>query len=196
MLRSLIASIAGAALLSFAGAAQSAILVYTAPMTGAAEVPPNLSTAFGFTTVTVDNVLNTLQLDVSWNGLTGGPPAAAHIHCCSAPGTNVGVAVGFPGFPATTAGVYNHLFDLTDPSIYTASFLTTFGGGTAGGAQTALLTGFVAGQAYSNIHNNIFPGGEIRGQLAVVPEPAAWALMILGFGVAGASLRRRRAAFA
>jgi choice-of-anchor C domain-containing protein len=29
-----------------------------------------------------------------------------------------------------------------------------------------------------------------------VPEPAAWALMILGFGAAGATLRRRRAAVA
>jgi hypothetical protein len=29
-----------------------------------------------------------------------------------------------------------------------------------------------------------------------VPEPAAWGLMILGFGAAGATLRRRRAAVA
>jgi hypothetical protein len=29
-----------------------------------------------------------------------------------------------------------------------------------------------------------------------VPEPATWALMIMGFGLAGAGLRRRRAAFA
>jgi hypothetical protein len=29
-----------------------------------------------------------------------------------------------------------------------------------------------------------------------VPEPNAWALMILGFGAAGSILRRRRAAFA
>ncbi len=29
-----------------------------------------------------------------------------------------------------------------------------------------------------------------------VPEPATWAMMILGFGFAGAALRRRRAAFA
>jgi hypothetical protein len=30
-------------------------------------------------------------------------------------------------------------------------------------------------------------------QQAGVPEPASWALMIGGFGLAGASLRRRRA---
>src|SRR5205085_709166 len=30
---------------------------------------------------------------------------------------------------------------------------------------------------------------------AVVPEPATWAMMILGFGAAGAVLRRRRASF-
>jgi len=32
--------------------------------------------------------------------------------------------------------------------------------------------------------------------LGAVPEPATWALMIMGFGGAGAMLRRRRAAFA
>lgn len=35
-----------------------------------------------------------------------------------------------------------------------------------------------------------------QGQMAAVPEPASWALMIMGFGAAGALLRRRRAAFA
>jgi hypothetical protein len=184
---------AAAALLCSAGAAQSAILVYTANMNGATEVPPNLSTAFGFTTVTVDNVLNTMQVDITYSGLTGGPPAAAHIHCCSAPGTNVGVAVGFPNFPVTTSGAFSQLFNLLDSSIYTAGFLNNFGGGTAAGAEAALLGGFAAGTAYSNIHNAVFPGGEIRGQLQAIPEPGAWALMILGFGAVGATLRRRRA---
>lgn len=36
-----------------------------------------------------------------------------------------------------------------------------------------------------------------QGYQAAIPEPSAWALMILGFGAAGAALRRRRtAAFA
>jgi hypothetical protein len=35
-----------------------------------------------------------------------------------------------------------------------------------------------------------------QAQLGAVPEPAAWALMIGGFGLTGAILRRRRAAFA
>jgi hypothetical protein len=196
MFRSLVASLAGAALLSIAGAAQSAIFVFTADMNGATEVPSNLSTAFGFTQVTVDNTANTLQLDITYSGLTGGPPAAAHIHCCSAPGTNVGVAVGFPGFPTTTSGAYSHLFNLLDSSIYTSTFLSGFGGGTAAGAEAALLKGFVDGTAYSNIHNATFPGGEIRGQLHAVPEPATWTLMILGFVLAGAAIRRRRPALA
>ena len=194
MLRSLIASLAGAALLSAAGAAQSAVLIFTADMNGATEVPSNPSTASGFIEVTVN--ADTLQVDLTYTGLTGGPPAAAHIHCCATAGTNVGVAVGFPGFPATTSGAYSHLFNLLDPSIYTGAFLT-FGGGTAAGAEAALVKGFVDGKAYSNIHNATFPGGEIRGQLAaLVPEPATWTLMILGFGLAGAAMRCRRPALA
>jgi len=36
----------------------------------------------------------------------------------------------------------------------------------------------------------------LAGSLGVVPEPGTWALMILGFGGAGAMLRRRKAVFA
>jgi Protein of unknown function (DUF642)/PEP-CTERM motif len=40
-----------------------------------------------------------------------------------------------------------------------------------------------------------FDNVSVSGQ-AAVPEPASWALMIGGFGMAGAMLRRRRASFA
>ena len=59
-------------------------------------------------------------------------------------------------------------------------------------ARVRLVNGLNAGQAYFNIHTRAFPGGELRANLALVPEPAAWAMMIAGFGLIGATLRRRQ----
>jgi hypothetical protein len=42
------------------------------------------------------------------------------------------------------------------------------------------------------IGGTLRPGTEIPGGSGAVPEPASWALMILGFGAAGSLLRRRR----
>ena len=157
-------------------------------MTGANEVPPNASPAFGVGDITVNG--DTLTVDMTWAGLIGGNPTAAHIHCCIAPGNNVGVAVGFPGFPSTTSGSYFHVFNMLDASIYTAAFLNNFGGGTAAGAEAALVNGMIAGIAYTNIHNAVFPGGEIRGNLGPVPEPTT--LTLFGLGLAGIVARRAR----
>jgi hypothetical protein len=73
-----------------------------------------------------------------------------------------------------------------------------FGMGFAGVSDTGLGL-FLAGAAPYPFD---FVGGDVRlgapsfgGHYvrAAVPEPAAWALMIAGFGLAGAALRRRRA---
>jgi hypothetical protein len=80
--------------------------------------------------------------------------------------------VPFTGFPTgVTAGSYTGSFDLTNLSSYSAAFLTA-NGGTAASAESALLAGLDAGQAYANIRTTAFTGGEIPGQLAAVPEPA------------------------
>jgi len=134
---------------------------------------------------------------VAFAGLLG-PNIAAHIH---APTDVAGVGTApvntvtptFTGFPSgTTFGSYSHLFDMTLASSYRAGYLAGFGGST-GAAETALINASRDGKAYLNIHTTVFTGGEIRGFLARAPEPATWGLMLLGFGLAGAGLRRRRA---
>lgn len=154
------------------------------------------ATGSGSAQVTLDTTAQTVSIMTDWAGLSG-VTTVAHIHCCvAAPGT-VGVAVTpgtFPGFPVgISSGSYaSGALDLNNASTYTASFLTTFGGGTTDGAQAALLSGLQSGTAYLNIHTDTFPGGEIRGFLTAVPEPQSWALMILGFGLLGASMRLSR----
>jgi hypothetical protein len=157
-------------------------------MLGSNEVPPNASPATGFSAVTVMG--DTLTVDVSWSGLMGGNPGAAHIHCCVTPGNNVNVAIPYTSFPSTTSGTYIHTFDLLDASIYTMNFLTNFGGGTAMGARDALIAGLEAGEAYSNIHNAVYPGGEIRADLAQIPEPSS--VLLMGAGLLGIAAYARR----
>ena len=49
-----------------------------------------------------------------------------------------------------------------------------------------------AGRNITHLLNIRFPSGQVY-PLGVIPEPGTWAMMIAGFGLVGASLRRRRA---
>jgi hypothetical protein len=193
-------TLAAAVALTCAGAAQATITIYGATLTGPNESPPNASTGTGTATVTVDDVANTMLVEVTFSGLTG-TTTASHIHAPTAvPLTGTaGVATQTPtfsGFPlGVTSGTYSSLFDLLTASTYNGSFVTA-NGGTAAGAESALLSALASGKAYLNIHTTAFPGGEIRGFLIAVPEPATWLMMLLGFGAMGLAVRRRRTSFA
>ena len=197
MSRRLIAALAVTLGLFGVSAAQAAVLVYGAYLVGTNEVPANSSFGTGVGIITFDNIAQTLQVDITFSGLTG-TTTASHIHCCAPVGTNGGVATQVPtffGFPlGVTSGSYSQVFDLTQASTYNPTFVTNHGG-TVASAESDFLAGLVGGQTYLNIHTSAFPGGEIRGQIGLVPEPQAWALMIVGFGLVGTTLRRRRGAF-
>ena len=94
---------AAAALALISVPAQAIPFLFSAHMSGLNEVPPNASTATGFTQVILNQAANTLEVDVTWSGLTGGTASAAHIHCCTAPGTSIGVAVPMLDSPAPRA---------------------------------------------------------------------------------------------
>jgi hypothetical protein len=162
------ASFAIIALLA-AGTGYAAPATYISDLTGPAESPPNASPATGTTTVAYTASSHMLQVDVTFSGLLG-TTTASHIHCCTAvAGTSTaGVATQTPtfsGFPlGVTAGTYSQAFDLTMTSSFNPSFVTA-NGGTAAGAEAALVAGMANGKAYLNIHSSFATGGEIRGFL-------------------------------
>jgi hypothetical protein len=177
---------------------------YTATLSGPNESPPNASAGTGVTVVSLDTVTHTLQVSVSFSGLTGNT-TASHIHCCIAPNGTAGVATAtptFPGFPlGVTSGSYNATFDTTLASTWNAAYITA-NGGTPASAEAALAAGLAAGQAYLNVHSSVFGGGEIRGFLALqqttsatIPTLSPWTLALvagtLGF-IALVTLRRRQ----
>lgn len=183
-----------AALALASAPASAATFVYTATLSGVNERPRVVTPGNGSGLVTVDDVTNMMRVQIDFSGLLGNT-TASHIHCCQPGGTNAQVATTtptFPGFPlGVTAGTYDQTFDMTQASSFNPSFVTAHGG--LDQARADLFAGLAATRAYLNVHTNLFPGGEIRGQLfAVVPEPATWALMLGGFGVIGAALRKER----
>lgn len=172
------------ALMLAATAASAAPVTYVGTLSGAAEVPPVQTPAIGSAIVVFDMDAHTLTVNTTFISLLG-TTTAAHIHCCTVePGTGLaGVASETPtfnGFPlGVSSGSYSMSYDTTLAASWSPGFLASSGGTTAG-AEAALGAGLANGTAYLNIHTNLYPAGEIRGNLAPIPEPGTWAMLLLG----------------
>jgi hypothetical protein len=154
------------------------------------------ATGSGLATFSYDNSAHTLAINVSFSGLSGNT-TVSHIHAATAvAGTGTASVAtttpSFAGFPAgVKSGSYSVTLDLTTSSSYNSQFITGNGGTTAG-AEAALFAAMNAGKSYLNIHTGTFAGGEIRGFLTPVPEPAETAALTGGLIGAFAIFRRYR----
>lgn len=98
-------------------------------------------------------------------------------------------------------GLYANSFDPNDPltntlvydddllGVTTSGFATNL---TAGTPYFAVVTGF-GNSDFGTYALNAAGPGALRLANAGVPEPATWAMMLVGFGAIGFSMRRRRA---
>jgi hypothetical protein len=156
------------ALLCSLAVATAAITNFEINLTGSQETPPNSSLATGSGTASFDSTANTITLDVSFTGLSA-PATASHIHVAP-PGVAGPVILSFvPYTPAAFSGQI-----APDALPFPADNIADL----------------LAGNTYFNIHDSVFPGGEIRGQLVPVPEPAVYACLF-GLGLLGFAACRR-----
>lgn len=144
----------------------------TARLRGFDEVPAVSSSGGGRFDATINEDGTEVEWELSYFNLQGSV-AQAHIHFAQR-GVNGGIVV----FLCSNLGNGPAGTQACPPSPGAVSGTFTFanigGGASAQGIgvfeMPALLRAIRAGIAYANVHSDIWPGGEIRGQLVFTPS--------------------------
>ena len=190
-------------------AAQATLFTFNATLSGANERPtPVTTSASGIAILqyndqgTGDLLDDTFSVAVAAFGLSG-PATGYHIHAAATPAETAPVRVNFevPPFISTlegnsiviggTSGVVSVAPGITNGMIPATPATATNGGH----PEMSFLQALQSQLAYVNIHTELNPSGEIRGQLiqvTAVPEPETYALMLAGLGLVGWVASRRR----
>lgn len=162
-------------------------------------------TPFGTATFTLNDTMTALTFSATIFNLdftgsqtpdTNDNLIAAHIHAGPAvpPTTNGPVVWGFFGMPFNDTNSPTPGNDCTPFATGVGGTCTGTWDGTEGNGVGVTLSAelpfILNGQSYINFHTVQNGGGEIRGNIQVVPEPTTMALFGLG-AIALAGLRRR-----
>jgi CHRD domain len=189
-----------AGIVLFAQGAAHGVTILFADLTNAQENPPAIptTTSGGFRTPsfgTASFVLNDARTALTFTStvfnidFTGMQTpdrndnlTVAHIHAGPnvTPSTNGPVAWGFIGTP----------FNDTNPRDVVVTPFSTGVGGTVSGkwdapegnntTLTAQVSNILGGRSYINFHTVQFPGGEVRGNISIAPEPGTLLLVTSG----------------